>query len=179
MVFLAIVLSGCTSQPASQPVATATAPPVPVQSQAPATQVPLTQAQAATTDPALSGMWYLKMMGLQGGTAPIQVMNTQITAIFDNQGSLSGFAGCNNYNAQYTLTGESLPNGKGITVGPIASTQKYCADTGSTETQFLQILQKAKSYTVNAGELTITDSIGSVLVFQRTPYGQAAVPAGS
>ncbi|MEI7433979.1 MAG: META domain-containing protein [Methanomicrobiales archaeon] len=170
--FLVIMMAGCTSQPATAPVVT------PVPTAVPATINP-TPSPAPITDPTLPGTWYLKMMGEQGGTAPVQIMSPQITAVFTNQSGIYGFSGCNNYNGQYTLTGQVLPNGKGITIGPLASTMMYCADTANTETTYLQILQAAKSYTVNVNqELTITDNLGSVLVYQRTPYNAASVPHG-
>ena len=170
--FLVIVMAGCTSQPAPAPVVT------PVPTAVPTTLNP-TPVPTPITDPTLLGTWYLKMIGEQGGTAPVQIMSPQITVVFTNQSGIYGFSGCNNYNGQYTLTGQVLPNGKGITIGPLASTLMYCADTANTETTYLQILQAAKSYTVNVNqELTITDNLGSVLVYQRTPYNSASVPQG-
>jgi heat shock protein HslJ len=170
--FLVIILAGCTSQPAQVPVVT------PVPTAVPTTLIS-TPTPAPVTDPTLLGTWYLKMIGEQGGTAPVQIMSPQITAVFTDQSGIYGFSGCNNYNGQYTLTGQVLPNGKGITIGPLASTLVYCADNANTETTYLQILQAAKSYTVNVNqELTITDNLGSVLVYQRTPYNSASVPQG-
>lgn len=170
--FLVIMMAGCTSQPAPAPVVT------PVPTAVPTTLNP-TPAPVPIADPTLVGTWYLKMIGEQGGTAPVQIMSPQITAVFTSQSGIYGFSGCNNYNGQYTLTGQVLPNGKGITIGPLASTLMYCADTANTETTYLQILQAAKSYVVNVNqELTITDNLGSVLVYQRTPYNSASVPQG-
>ncbi len=170
--FLVILMAGCSSQPGpATPVPTT----IPVM-----TNPTLPPTPAPVTDPTLSGTWYLKMMGEQGGTAPVDIMNTQITVIFSSPSTIAGFSGCNNYNGQYTLTGQVLPNGKGIIVGPLAVTMKPCTDVANTETTYLQILQAAKSYVVNVNqELTITDNLGSVLVYQRTPYSQAAVPRGS
>jgi len=168
--FLLILVSGCTSPPATKP---ATMTPTAIPATINQTPVP-----TALTDPALLGTWYLKAIGEQGGTAPVQVMNSQIAAIFNGQ-NISGFSGCNNYGGPYTLTGQVLPDGKGITIGPLTSTLMYCADTAKTETTYLQILQAAKSYTVNVNqELTITSSIGSSLIYQRTPYSSTAVPQG-
>ena len=165
-------MAGCTSQPAPAQVVT----PVPT---VVSTTLNPTPVPVPIADPTLIGTWYLKMIGEQGGTAPVQIMNPQITAVFTNQSGIYGFSGCNNYNGQYTLTGQVLPNGKGITISPMVSTLMYCADTANTETTYLQILQAAKSYTVNVNqELTITDNLGSVLVYQRTPYSSASVPQG-
>jgi len=170
---VAVVLAaGCTSPAATSP-----------KTAVPTTAVATTPAPAPVatpiTDPALSGQWYLKAMGEAGGTALVDVMNVQITANFDPKGNLTGFSGCNNYAGSYTLTGEILPNGKGITVGPLASTMMFCQDSADTERTYLQILQAAKSYSVSDGQLVITDKLGSSLIYQRTPYSTSFVPTSS
>jgi heat shock protein HslJ len=157
--FLVVMLAGCTSTTTVQPVTPAPTSTVIVSTPAP---TPVT-----VTDPALLGTWNLKSMVLQGGSAFTFPTNAQITATFDNQGNLAGFAGCNNYNGQYTLSGQQLYSGMGISIGPIISTQKFCQDMSNTETTYLQILQKAKTYVVNGDGLTITDDLNSMLVYQR------------
>jgi heat shock protein HslJ len=156
---LVVMLAGCTSTPSVPPVTPAPTSSVIVSTPSP-TPVPV-------TDPTLIGTWNLKSMVLQGGSAFTFPTNAQITATFDTQGNLVGFAGCNNYQTQYTLSGQQLYTGMGITIGPIISTKKFCADTSDTETTYLQILQKAKTYTVNGNGLTITDNLNSMLVYQR------------
>jgi heat shock protein HslJ len=157
--FLVVMLAGCTSTTSVQPLT-----PAPTASVIVSTPVPTS---APVTDPTLLGTWNLKSMVLQGGTAFTFPTGVQITATFDNQGNIMGFAGCNNYNAQYTLSGQQLYTGMGITIGPIVSTKKYCAETSDTETTYLQILQKAKTYTVNGNGLTITDNLNNMLVYQK------------
>lgn len=173
-----VMMTGCTSQTSTNPVTTVpTAVQTVVETVNP-TEIP-TSVPTLVTDPELLGTWYLKLMSEQNGTAQVQMINPQITVIFDEQ-NISGFSGCNNYNGQYKLTGETLPNGKGIAIGPLAMTMMYCADSATTETTYMQILQSATSYTVNVNkELSITDNSNNALVYQRTPYGQDAVPKGS
>jgi heat shock protein HslJ len=156
-VIFVVLITGCTSMPSVQP-----ATPAPTSS-----VIVFTPAPTPVTDPTLQGTWNLKSMVLQGGSAFTFPTNAQITATFDNQGNIVGFAGCNNYNARYTLSGQQLYTGMGITIGPIVSTQKYCADLSDTETTYLQILQTAKTYTVNGNGLTITNNLNSMLVYQR------------
>jgi len=158
-VILVVMIAGCTSMPSVQP-----ATPAPTSSVIVSTPVPT---PATITDSTLLGTWNLKSMVLQGGSAFTFPTNAQITATFDNQGNIVGFAGCNNYNARYTLSGQQLYTGMGITIGPIVSTQKYCVDLSDTETTYLQILQTAKTYTVNGNGLTITNNLNSMLVYQR------------
>ena len=158
-VILVVMIAGCTSIPSVQP-----ATPAPTSSVIVSTPVPT---PVTITDSTLLGTWNLKSMVLQGGSAFTFPTNAQITATFDNMGNVVGFAGCNNYNALYTLSGQQLYTGMGITIGPIVSTQKFCEATSDTETTYLQILQKAKTYTVNGDGLTITDNLNSMLVYQR------------
>jgi heat shock protein HslJ len=166
----AVLVAGCTTQPATPPATTPT-PASPI-------VTPLPTA-VAFQDPALYGVWYLKAMTGAGGSNPVETLNVPINIIF-NPGNLTGFGGCNDYAATYTLTGQVLPDGKGISIGPIINTLKYCADTSSAETMYLQVLQDARTYDVNSnGELSITDSAGSILVYQRTPYSPLSVPPGA
>jgi putative lipoprotein len=114
-----------------------------------------------------------------GGANPVQTMNVQITAVFSAQGAVGGSGGCNNYNGGYTLTGQVLPGGNGITIGPLITTLMYCADKSDTEQTYLRILQSAVSYTVNTNQqLTITGSAGNLLVYEKAPYGPTSVPVG-
>ena len=58
------------------------------------------------TDPALTGSWTLKGIMVGAGTSST-IPSTQITLTFKNDGTLNGFGGCNNYNANYVLTGRT------------------------------------------------------------------------
>jgi heat shock protein HslJ len=168
LAILAVLAAGCVSQSPQTPATTlpTTSPPV---TTPPTTSAPL-------QDPALLGLWYLTEMTGAGGSNPVVISDVQINIVFDYQ-NLSGFSGCNYYSAQYTLTGQVLPDGMGIMIGPIATTLKYCADISPTETQYLATLQDATSYTVNVNQqLSITDSAGSILVYERTPVSPLYVP---
>jgi heat shock protein HslJ len=163
----ALIVAGCTTNP-GQPVQT-TPVPTPV-----VTQIPTPVTTPAPTSPpsasALAGTWYLQAILYQGATAPLDA-NGQITAIFDNQGHISGYGGCNNYGGPYTITGQNLPSGTGISIGPLVSTQMYCTTSGGTEQSYLTILGSAVSYTVFPNQqMSITDSLGNSLSFSRTPY---------
>lgn len=72
--------------------------------------------------------------------------NTEITAIFDEEGALSGSAGCNNYVAGYTTDGNQ------ITIGPAASTMMFCAEPEGVmeqEAAYLAALATAATYSIN------------------------------
>jgi len=144
VLFLSILAAGCTTP--TQLPATTTVPTTVVTT----TPVPL-------TDPALTGAWNLKG-GLIGGSTPV-IPNTQLTLTFNNDGTLSGFAGCNNYNGKYVLSGQTTEFGKAISIGPIASTKMYCADTMNLETTYLTILQNTNTYSITNNTM-LTRSTG-------------------
>jgi heat shock protein HslJ len=154
-----LLAAGCTT-PVAQPT------PVPTTV---ATPLPTVTTPAPVTDPALIGSWTLGEMGTQGGQGLITVFPAPITITFTSPGTVSGSGGCNNYNGGYTLTGESGPFGKQINIGPLASTQMYCAGTSNLESTYLQILQAASAYSIdNNTILSLRAPSGSTLVYQRT-----------
>lgn len=184
LVFLLVLVTGCTTQNTSSSAAPESTPaPTVVETEvqtAMPTAITPDQTPAPVSDSSLSGTWYLKLMSEQNGTAQVQMINPETTLIFESDANISGFSGCNNYMGQYTLTGKSDANGNGIAIGPLTSTLMYCTEGSETETTYLQILQGATSYQVNADqELSITDNLNNALVYQRTPYSATAVPIGS
>ncbi|HTY15445.1 MAG TPA: META domain-containing protein [Methanoregulaceae archaeon] len=170
---LVLLVAGCTTNPVQpQPVQTTPGPTPAI------TQPPVPTNQVPTSAPALTGTWYLQAILYQGATAPLDA-NGQITAIFDNQGHVSGFGGCNNYGGPYTITGQNLPSGTGISIGPLTSTQMYCSSSSSTEQSYLTILGTAVSYTVFPNQqMSITDKLGNSLSFSRIPHSSpTSVPS--
>ena len=93
------------------------------------------------------------------------IPSTQITLTFKNDGTLNGFGGCNNYNANYVLTGRTTDFGKTISIGPIISTQKFCADTSDQESTYLANLQKAETYSITTNTMMIRTSALSQLSY--------------
>ena len=173
---LFVMVAGCTTPAETKEVA-----PIPT---SPVTTVPTeitpVQTPAPVTDASLSGTWYLKLMSEQNGTAQVQTINPETTVMFEGENNITGYAGCNNYFGQYTLTGKTGSQGKGMSISPLASTKKYCDQSSATETTYLQILEGAEFYLVNTNqELSIMDSLNNTLVYQRTPYTATSVPIGS
>lgn len=83
---------------------------------------------------------------------------TEITARFDSDGTLSGIAGCNNYNTTFQVAGASL------TLAPIATTMMFCGEpigVMDQEAYYLSALQTAVSYEAEAGQLTLFDGAGN------------------
>lgn len=85
---------------------------------------------------------------------------TEITALFEN-GQLSGTAGCNNYNASYTIDGDKIA----ITL-PI-STMMMCAEPEGLmeqEQAYLAALPQAATFQIREDQLEIRDAGGALLV---------------
>jgi len=170
-----LLIAGCTTNPVQPAVTTPAAPVTP----APTYVItPLPTTMPATAASQLAGTWYLQAILFQGATAPLDA-NAQITAVFNDQGQVSGYGGCNNYGGPYMITGQSMPSGTGISIGPLTSTQMYCPIGSSTEQSYLAILGSAVSYTVFPNQqMTITDKLGNSLSFSRIPYSSpTSVPS--
>jgi heat shock protein HslJ len=122
------------------------------------------------TDPALIGTWnYNGAMVATGGSGKVPAI-TNIKGIiltFNNDGTVSGFGGCNNFNGAYTLNGKTTDFGKEISIGPLATTLKYCADTADFETAYLNNLQKTQTYTIAGTKLMLRTSYASQLSYEK------------
>ena len=87
---------------------------------------------------------------------------SEITAIFAEDGSLSGSAGCNNYITSYTVDGNNL------TIGMAAATMMFCAEPEGVmeqETAYLAALGTVATYSIREGmlELRTADDALAVL----------------
>ena len=106
-------------------------------------------------------VWQLTMYN-NGNEALVSTLaGTEVTAVFGEDGSLSGSAGCNNYNATYTVADDAL------TVSAPATTRMMCAEPAGVmeqESAYLAALAMAASYAIVGDELEIADADGSMLL---------------
>lgn len=153
---LALALfAGCTGQnPATHTTMTTPA----------MTTTPVVTATTPMVPANLAQSWRLSLMAINNGGAIIKPVGS-VTITFWPTGALSGYSGCNNYNAPFTLSGEVTAKGNAITVGPIATTTMYCEAVADQETTYYAIIQKAAAYTINGDKLTITASDGTSLSY--------------
>lgn len=82
------------------------------------------------------------------------------TARFEEE-NVSGSAGCNNFSASYTISGDKM------TIGLAMSSSKFCAEPSGImeqEQQYLQALQKIHTYTLARDQLELRDEKGSLQV---------------
>ncbi len=88
-----------------------------------------------------------------------QQLNVRV--IFDQNERLYGFAGCNNFNGSYKQRSNQL------SVQPLVSTRKFCADSSELEQQFTRSLQSADRAEVNGDKLQLFKN--NQLILQFTP----------
>jgi heat shock protein HslJ len=101
----------------------------------------------------LAGTRWTVLSYNNGKQAVVSVMaGTKLTANFDAKGHLSGFGGCNDYNAPVKAT---PPN---VAIGPVASTRKACSDPAGVmdqEAAYLAALATAATYRIQGSKLEL------------------------
>jgi heat shock protein HslJ len=98
----------------------------------------------------------------------------QIFAVFGSDGTVQGFAGCNDYSALYTTNGSSM------SVSGMINTLMSCGNQLDTqERAYLNVLQSAASFQNTGTTLTIRDAQtpGSQLVYKPGTAKASPVPA--
>lgn len=109
----------------------------------------------------LAGTSWVATAYNNGREAVVSVLQgSEISAEFGTDGTLSGSAGCNNYNASYTTDGDSLQ------IGPPASTRMMCSTPEGVmeqEAAYLVAIQAAATFERRGNTLTLRDGDGSTL----------------
>jgi heat shock protein HslJ len=106
---------------------------------------------------------------LSGNAVSSPLLGTQITATFREDGTLTGSAGCNAYNATFTTD-----RGK-IEISMPAATRKHCAmpeGVMEQEAAYLAALPAAVRYRVDGGSLALLTADGTYVV----SYARAGKP---
>ena len=110
-------------------------------------------ALTAQVTPALTSVVWQATDYNNGKEAVVNVLDgVQITAIFAEDGTLSGSAGCNNYVAGYTVDGAQL------TIAPAATTMMFCVEPEGImeqEAAYLAALATAATYSIRDGLLEL------------------------
>jgi heat shock protein HslJ len=109
--------------------------------------------------PLVDTVWTLETMGDPNNPTTVE-RGTIITAIFGQEGELSGLSGCNNYVASYTLQDNKIKIEQAI------STMMACTQGMEQEAAYLEALQGAETYQIEGIRLKITYGGGAgVLVY--------------
>jgi heat shock protein HslJ len=105
-----------------------------------------------------------------GDTVSSTLAGTQVTMTLADDGTVSGWAGCNTYSGAYTLDGDVL------TFGPLATTKMACADdVMAQEAAFLSAMTEVAGSAIEGTQLTLVDGSGtSLLGFVGLPAGATA-----
>ncbi len=93
-----------------------------------------------------------QLLSFHSGSGMLSNLYTgDIYAVFDNQGRLSGFSGCNRYYSSYSLKGKKLQ------LSPIITTRKNCLpeELMVTEAGYLAALDQVDGYQIRERQLTL------------------------
>ncbi len=142
---LAVLLTGCTSQPAQPPVYPAT------------TTAPIQTAFISVAPPATltSTTWNLTWFDDTKGVWSRVAEGSTVTATFFTEGKVTGSGGCNGYSTDY-----QLGNGSRIWFRrPVVPDHLCQTPTGvmSQESAFFTDLEWAETYSLTNGQLLIFD----------------------
>jgi heat shock protein HslJ len=123
---------------------------------------------------ALAGTDWDVTMYNNGREAVVGIIEgTEITALFGDNGELSGSAGCNQYIGGYTVDGNS------IEIGQLGSTMRFCAEPEGTmeqEQAFLAALQSAATFTIEGDALEMRTA-GDAIAVMATLRVEVDLPA--
>lgn len=85
------------------------------------------------------------------------ISNKDYFISFD-EGTISGFMGCNLYSGSYELNGDS------IAIGPLAATRKHCEGEMDYETTWLQIASEVATYKLENKTISLFDGDNKLLL---------------
>ena len=110
----------------------------------------------------LVGTWKLVSYGSPASPTPA-VPDVDASVIFGSDGAISGNVGCNSFNGNYKVDGET------VTFGAIASTLMACADPiAQQEGMVFNVFVNTATFKLDSNTLSIISSDGnSVVVFER------------
>ncbi len=135
-------------------------------------------------EPSPAGAWQATAF-LQRDAVSSPLPGTEVSAVFGEDGTLTGSAGCNTYRATYTTDGTT------IAIGEPAATEKACAEPAGVmeqEQAYLAALPRAVSYRVEGISLSLLTAEGTYVAnYQRAVNGRrhdhvrarASTPPGS
>jgi heat shock protein HslJ len=120
----------------------------------------LTLATFGVQSQSLAGTRWIVVDYNNGKQAVVSVLaGTKLTANFDSAGHVSGLAGCNDYNGPVKAAPPK------ISIGPLASTRKYCASPAGVmeqESAYLAALASAATYSMQGATLELRTAGGAI-----------------
>jgi heat shock protein HslJ len=114
------------------------------------------ESSAAQTTPVLIGTTW-RLTELDGKPAPLGQDGKAATLELAAEGNrATGFAGCNR------MTGAYVRNGDSLRLGPFALTRMACENGMELEKQYVDALQRTRTYRQSAERLELLDSSGTL-----------------
>ena len=115
-------------------------------------------------EPLVGTTWTLDSFFMTDAVSSV-ISGSTITAVFGEDGRVSGSAGCNNYFGAYTV------NGSSIAIGPLGSTRMYCGGPGimQQESTYLALLGRTEGFSISGNRLSLADANGSTLLSFSAP----------
>jgi heat shock protein HslJ len=110
-------------------------------------------------EPLVGTTWTLDSLYSADAVSSV-IAGSTITAVFGEDGRVSGSAGCNNYFGSYTVTGSSLA------IGSTGSTKMNCPGAGimQQENTYLASLGRTAGFTISGNRLSLADMHGATLL---------------
>ena len=96
------------------------------------------------------------------------ISGTTITAVFEEDGRVTGSAGCNTYFARYNFSGNLL------SISTIGTTKMHCSAPGvmQQESIYLALLGKITTFTIEGERMSVADAKGATLL----SYAKSPLP---
>ncbi|WFN35636.1 META domain-containing protein [Methanogenium sp. S4BF] len=113
------------------------------------------KAQPPAPEPLTGTTWMLTSYTTGNDSVSSVIAGTEISLIVDEDGGVSGSAGCNSYFASYETDGTAL------SFGPVGATKMFCDEPEGTmvqETTYLNLLEAAAGYGIEGDILTVQDA---------------------
>ncbi len=147
-------------------------PPTPEAAQPPTTSQPTPM--PAQPAPALEGSNWILLTYQNSAGNLIDVLSDTIVTLGFSEDKVQGHAGCNTYFGAYTLDGNKL------SLGPLASTRKFCAQSGvmDQETAVLAALANVAQVQQHGDTLLMQDNSGATILTWQPAPEQPAGNAG-
>jgi heat shock protein HslJ len=116
----------------------------------------------AAEGPALAGTRWVAI-GINNGRGGVvsTLAGAEVTAVFDEDGRVTGSGGCNRFTGTYVVEGVSM------TIGLLASTLRACLvpeGVGEQETAFFAALGRVASWSIREDRLHLRDAGGALQV---------------
>lgn len=175
-----VILAACGGSNSFEPTSQSTAQSSqPAASSAPASTTATSEPAQAVDAPALGGTnWNVTDYSQASGTMT-NVWKTEVTISFAADGTVTGSAGCNGYQATWRVSGaydefesgvRDPNNGQGLTLDSLAWTEMACEDAAIMvqEAEILDLLQRGGRWVLIRGNFHLRDAEG-LFLFEAEP----------